>query len=285
MVKYIASRIHTKQGAERVFRERLSEPLHLNLASLAVAACGSTRAKIYFDLYARQQFAFGLLHAADQANGLGIERIKTLEFGTAAGAGLRNMAELARRVTQATGVQIEVIGFDGTIGLPEPRDYRDHPDLYTVGTFEMGDPDALVASLPSNARLIRGAVADTVPGFLPQCTADAPIGFISMDVDYYFSTVDALAIFDGQPTSYLPTTTMYFDDAWREQHNPWCGELLAINEFNGTHELRKIAPFTHLRGLRLFKNASWIDRIFTAHILDHPTRQPTPRREAVLAAD
>lgn len=284
MLKYTWKRVRTKEGAQRAFRERLSEPLHLNLAAVAVAAFGGTRSKIYFDLYARQQFAFGLLHAADQAKALGITKIKALEFGTWKGHGLRNMAELARRITITTGVDIEVIGFDGGTGLPELRDYRDHPDLYTVGTFEMGDSDALIASLPRNARLVRGDVADTVPQFLAECSAEAPIGFMSMDLDYYFSTVDAFPILEGEPTWYLPTTVVYFDDVSREQHNDWCGELLAIHEFNDSHELRKIAPFTGLRGLRLFKNATWIDKIFTAHILDHPVRQVVATPELAAAS-
>lgn len=273
MLSYILTRIRSRRGLERVFRERLSEPLHLNLISLFVAIFGGVRAKIYFDLYARPQFAFGLLHAADLAKKHGLARIKVLEFGVAAGAGVLNLCQIARRVTEVTGIEIEVIGFDGAVGLPEPRDYRDHPDLYTVGTFEMIDQDALAQRLPSNARLVLGPLEETVPRFLAGCDSDAPIGFVSVDVDYYFSAVDALKIFEGQPEWYLPTTTVYFDDVWWEQHNAWCGERLAIDEFNHAHERRKVAPFTGLRGKRLFKNARWIDQTFTAHVLDHPVRQ------------
>jgi hypothetical protein len=273
-----ATRIfRSRSGLERVFRERLSEPLHLNLLSLGVAAAGGVRAKTYFDLYWRQQFAFGVLHAADRARRGGLARIKTLEFGVAAGAGLLNMSRTAQRVSRTTGVQIEVVGFDGAVGLPEPRDYRDHPDLYTVGTFQMVNRQALLDRLPSNARLLIGPLDETVPQFLSECDADAPIGFLSVDVDYYHSAVDALKILEGHPEWYLPTLPVYFDDVWFEHHNPWCGELLAIREFNDDHEFRKIAPFTNLRSKRLFKNARWIDQTYTAHILDHPARQPEGR--------
>ncbi len=38
---------------ERIFRERLSEPVHLNLLALPVALFGSFELKIYFDLVIR----------------------------------------------------------------------------------------------------------------------------------------------------------------------------------------------------------------------------------------
>jgi hypothetical protein len=273
MPRYVLSRLRSRSGVERVFRERFSEPLHLNVISGLVAIFGGVRSKTYFDLYVRPQFAFGVLHAADIAKRAGVSEIKVLEFGVATGTGLLNLSAIARRVTEATGIAIEVIGFDGGAGLPEPRDYRDHPDLYTTGTFHMIDSDALVRRLPSNARLILGEFERTVPEFLSECSSASPIGFASVDVDYYFSAVDTLKIFDGRADWYLPVTTVYFDDIWFEQHNPWCGERLAIREFNERHDLRKIAPFTELRGKRLFKNARWIDQTFTVHVLDHPARQ------------
>lgn len=257
---------------ERVFRERLSEPLHLNFIALLVAIFGDVRSRTYFDLYVRPQFAFGVLHAADVAKRAGLSRVTVLEFGVAAGAGLMNLSEIAERVTRATAIGIDVVGFDGGAGLPEPRDYRDHPDLYTPGTFPMTDPGVLTRQLPGNTRLVLGQFDETVPEFVSKCSSEAPIGFVSVDVDYYFSAVDTLRIFEGEPEFYLPLTTLYFDDIWFEQHNPWCGERLAIREFNDRHTFRKIAPFTELRGKRLFKSARWIDQTFTLHVLDHPSR-------------
>ena len=49
----------------RIAVERLTEPLHLNVLSLGVAAMRDFRRKVLFDLVLRQQHAFGLLHAAD----------------------------------------------------------------------------------------------------------------------------------------------------------------------------------------------------------------------------
>jgi hypothetical protein len=271
-LSYLARRVWSGSSVERVFRERLSEPLHLNLIALFILLFGSTRAKIYFDLVLRQQFAFGLLHAADIAKTMGYSRVTAIEFGVASGAGLLNMCHVARAVTRATGIEFDIVGFDTSTGLPSPRDYRDHPDIYKLGHYPMIDREGLKKALPANARLILGPIEQTLPQFLGNNRTKSPIGFASIDVDYYFSTMDAFKTFDGPPTAYLPLTTLYFDDTWMEPHNPFCGERLAIDEFNSRHPLRKIAPFTYLRGKRLFKNARWIDQIYTLHIFDHPTR-------------
>ncbi len=54
-----------------------------------------------------------------------------------------------------------------------------------------------------------------------------------------------------------------------------------MEEFNEEHERRKITPFNFLRNTRIFKNAAWIDHVFTLHVLDHPTRQPSDRRTSL----
>src|ERR1039457_5891009 len=114
----------------RVFIERLTEPLHLNFLALWVAAFGSFRQRVNFDLILRQHNAFAILSAADRARALRLNKITVIEFGVAAGAGLLNMCRIAGRVTKATGVEIQVIGFDTGSGMPPARGYRDHPDLY-----------------------------------------------------------------------------------------------------------------------------------------------------------
>jgi hypothetical protein len=128
MFKYVATRISSRHGAERLFRERLAEPLHLNLIALFVAMLGSRRLKIYFDLYARPQFAFGVLHAADEAKRMGLSKIKVLEFGTASGAGLLNLSEIATRISKTTGVAIEVLGLTG------PSVFRNPGTIGTIPT-------------------------------------------------------------------------------------------------------------------------------------------------------
>jgi hypothetical protein len=58
----------------------------------------------------------------------------------------------------------------------------------------------------------------------------------------------------------------------------WCGELLALEEFNAAHALRKIAPHAFLRESRIFQRPPWLGQIYTLHVLDHP------RRATVLAS-
>jgi hypothetical protein len=260
-----------RHKVNRLFYERLSEPLHLNILSLFVAAFGSFRRKVEFDLVVRHSHAFSLLQAADNARLLGLKSVTAIEFGVANGAGLLNICKIAHRVTRETGIAFRIAGFDTGAGLPPPRDYRDHPEYYCDGDYPMNH-DALRQLLPPNAELLLGNLQDTVPTFVERLTDESPIGFVSIDVDYYWSTKDALRIFAGRPENYLPTTTVYLDDVTAEGTNPWCGELLAINEFNDENELRKICQFNFLRNNRLFKNANWIDHIFTLHVFDHRMR-------------
>lgn len=250
--------------------ERLAEPIHLNLAAIPVALFGSDRAKIAFDLIVRQQHAFGLLKAAELARRNGIKRLSALEFGVANGAGLLNLCEVGARVTRITGVELEVVGFDTGAGMPPPRDYRDHPEFYRHLDYPMQDRQALERRLPPNAKLVIGDIAQTVPDSLRHLAA--PIGFISIDVDYYSSSVEALRILDGAPEQYLPTVVIYLDDVGYDEHNVFAGELLAVEEFNQSHPMRKITKFTMLRQKRLFQRAKWIEHMYLAHIFDHPAR-------------
>ena len=276
---YLLQKLQHKDVWERILRERLTEPLHLNGISLLVWALGSYRAKIAFDLVVRQWNAYGILKAADQAKALGISRVSLVEFGVASGAGLMNMAEIARRVTRMTGVQFSLYGFDTGEGLPPPTDYRDHPDLYQRGECGM-DVAALRRALPANAHLVLGDLADTVGPFIDTLPPAEPIGYVSVDVDYYSSTVSALRMLDASPEQYLPLTVMFFDDVNNERHTRACGELRAIDEFNRAHRLRQIEQHQFLENSRVFHRADWIKHIYYVHVLDHPHRS-TRSREAL----
>ena len=256
----------------RIFYERLSEPLHLNLLSAFIAGFGSYRQKIAFDLVVRQQHAYGLLKAADKAKSMGVKTVSVLEFGVATGAGLMNMERIARRITKESGISFKLYGFDSGQGMPPARDYRDHPDLYQQGDFPM-NIDALKSSLDKNTQLIIGDISDTVGEFLQNFSSnDAPIGFVSIDVDYYHSAKQVLKVFEGKPEQYLPITTVYLDDINFDVHNSYCGELLAVREFNEEQEYRKIEFHPFLENSRIFRKANWIKHIYQLHVLDHPTR-------------
>jgi len=277
MDRYVWRRLFQQGKMRKVFVERLTEPFHLNLISLFVAVFGSYRSKVAFDLVVRQQYAFPILYAAEAARRQGLSRVTLIEFGVANGAGLLNMCRIAERTRKATGIDFRIVGFDTGTGMPPALDYRDLPDVFQQGDFPM-DVERLRRSLPDFAELVIGDVKDTMPSFLQSVGADAPIGFVAVDVDYYSSARKALGILNGRANQYLPVVPVYLDDIALDSCNPWTGELLAVNEFNAQSERRKIAPFTMLRSNRIFKNTQWIDRMFAAHIHDHTLRSPESKR-------
>jgi hypothetical protein len=266
---------------KRIFLERLTEPLHLNIMALFVALFGTFRAKVAFDLVLRHHHAYGLLSAADEARELGIARLTVLEFGVSTGAGLLNMADVAAKVTRATGIQFEIYGFDTGQGMPLPRSARDHPELYQAGDFAMNVAE-LKAQLPGNVTIVLGELEQTVPEFRKTLSTSAPVGFVSLDVDYYFSSKDALQIFSGPAECYLPRTCLYADDIEDVSHNSFCGEQLAMAEFSRDHEFRKIERYPFLSRMRVFQRAPWILHIYTVHVLDHPSRTTLQPRRAPM---
>ena len=257
----------------------LNAPAHILVGSLLTAVFGGVRSKINFDLFERRPYAFGILKAADLAKCLCVQEITVCEFGVASGAGLRSMCRIASAVKTITGIAIKVIGFDTGLGMPPATDFRDHPEYYFEGDFAPPDFDNVRRSLPPNGTLILGRIEETLPHWLS--TFKGVIGFVSVDVDYYSSTVDCLRLFDAAADCFLPCTPVFFDDVLRDMHNPWAGELLAINEFNASHPMRKIAPYTALRSSRIMKSAAWPDQMFALHVLDHSARTVEKNRPAI----
>lgn len=232
----------------------------------------------------RSWYAYGLLSAADHAKEVGVSSIWALEFGVAAGRGLRNMVAVAREVESLTGVKIKVAGFDTGSGMPLSEDYRDHPEKYLEGDYPMVDIDKLRKDIGSDTELLIGNIDDTVDDFREQLSADRPVGFVAIDVDVYSSTVSALRLFDSSPDHYLPMTFSYFDDSSSRSHfNRFAGELLAIDEFNDSHSMRKIDID---RGVwnahRQLGPQLWYERSFITHIFDHPWRTAAVKRAAKI---
>jgi hypothetical protein len=279
MAGYVLRRLLMGSRLRKIAIERLTEPLHLNLASVFVGMFGSYRSKVAFDLIVRPQYAFPILRAADQAREYGIAKLTIIEFGVASGAGLLNMCRIAERTSRTTGVEFRVVGFDTGAGMPAPADYRDHPEQWQEGDYPM-EVEKLRRALPGYAELIIGDVANTLPQFLETVSTEQPIGFVAVDVDYYSSAKSALRIFSAAAEKYLPATLVYLDDIDHICSNQWAGELLAISEFNAANQLRKIAPFMLLRSLRIFKNPQWIDHIYIAHVHDHTFRSPRKSRRS-----
>jgi hypothetical protein len=262
--------------------ERLTEPLHLNLISVGVALFGGVRAKAAFDLLVRRQHAYGLLKAADEAKARGLREVTVVELGVASGTGLLNICELGERITGKTGVGFRVVGFDTGEGMPPPADYRDHPELYKEGWFPM-DREALERSLPANAEIHFGPIGETMKPFVETLGPEAPLGFATLDVDFYSSSKGALRLFDGRPEGYLPVVTLYVDDLALSTHTRYAGELLAIREFNDEHELRKLDWDWNLANTRVFKRAEWLTHMFKLHVFDHPERSDLSRSEQIAS--
>jgi hypothetical protein len=245
---------------------RALSPAYL-LSRLFRVLPASLSTQIYFDSLERPAYAYGLYAAALQAKLLGYPRIAAVELGVAGGNGLVALEALARRIGKHFGIHIQVHGFDSGTGLPRPTDHRDHPYLWRQGDYRM-DENALRARL-SDARLWLGPVGDTVAEFL-RGEVD-PLGFVSFDLDYYSSTIDALALVEAGPATRLPRVMCYFDDVIDPDYaffTEAAGELLAIEEFNRAHPTMR---FSLLRSLAHTKpmRAAWHGKIFVLHDFAH----------------
>ncbi len=257
----------------------LNYPLHFCLGYWWAKLFGSLKAKIKYDVFRLPHYAFGIYEAASRAVQLGIKEITVIEFGVANGRGLLAMVKYAEKIMRILNVKIQVIGFDSGDGMPEHAGYKDHPELYVQGDFPMQDPSNLKKLLPANAKLIIANLNSE--NWTRYISPGAPIGFISIDVDYYSSTINLLNYLHNiEVNKLLPNSLFYLDDVSLDNHNPYQGELLAINEFNEKSELRKFDPyFTRLRYKQKFYNSPWLSQIYQLHCFDHTVRKSAYRKE------
>jgi hypothetical protein len=215
----------------------------------------------------RPWYTWGVLQGVRLAKAVGIERISVIEFGVAGGNGLLALEQIADKVGDLSGVAIDTYGFDTGCGLPKPLDYRDCPNLFAPGRYPM-DEDKLRNRL-RRARLMLGLVEDTVSEFI--AFRPSPVAFISFDLDYYSSTMQAFKVFEAEQSLLLPRIHCYFDDIMGFTYSEYTGERLAIAEFNESHTSRKISP---IYGLKYFlpqphAQADWSEMLYIAHIFDH----------------
>ena len=283
-MSFLLKRLSQKNSWNKIFKQRLTEPLHLNVIALFVYVFGSLRKKIAYDLVIRPQHAYGLLNAADQAKLRGFNEVTIIEFGVANGAGLMNLIAIAEKVTKMTGVKIHIYGFDTGEGMPEPIDYRDHPEYYNTGDFPMNKA-LLEEKIKGKAKIIYGPIKEKISEFISNISEKAPIGFVSIDVDYYSSTKEVLELFKAKAISFLPLTYVYLDDIFMPHHNEKCGELLAISEFNNEQPLRQISYHRFFENQRIFKNANWVKQLYYFHVLDHPYRSELKRNRNTYVLD
>lgn len=226
--------------------------------------------KCALDAFPRPHYAYGLVHAARLAQGLGIHEFAALEFGVGRGRGLLVLETLAGLIARHFAVSVRIFGFDLGSGLPEPKDYRDCPYLFRSGQYRM-DQDVLPKRLKS-ATLVIGDVEHTCVDFF-DAYAPPPIGFMAFDLDYYSSTMSAFRLLTTADCErLLPRTLCYFDDIVGPDeacHSEFTGEMLAIEEFNSAADDRKIAKIHGLRHKRITP-CRWADQMYALHLFNHP---------------
>ncbi|MEZ5143119.1 MAG: hypothetical protein R2726_11465 [Acidimicrobiales bacterium] len=200
---------------------------------------------------------------------LGHDAVTVVELGVAGGNGLVLLEQFADIVSEVVGIRVDTVGFDVGSGMPTPKDYRDLAYVWQPGLFAMDE--AQLRRRLRSARLEIGDVTETIPEFVAE-GGYAPIGFVAFDLDYWSSTVASMRLLDGPAELRLPRVLCYFDDIigddW-EIHSPYVGELLAIEQFNASHDTMKVSPVHLLRHKRRIP-AAWNDQIYVAHDFDHP---------------
>lgn len=263
----------------RYCRKFAGYPFHFAMGFLYTGIFGSVKRKIRYDIFRLPHYAFGLYEAAVRAKAAGLNKITVIEFGVANGRGLLAMVKYAAIITRSVSIEIQVIGFDSGEGMPLHEGFKDHPELYVQGDFPMQDPVNLRKLLPQNAKLIIANLNEE--DWTQHISDDAPIGFVSIDVDYYSSTINLLRhLYTIAVNKLLPNSLFYLDDVSLDNHNPYQGELLAINEFNATSELRKFDPYyLRLKQKQKFFNEPWLTQVYQLHCFDHPIRKNGYRKE------
>lgn len=209
-----------------------------------------------FGQQSHPKYGLHLVYACWQARLCGYQKIMAIEMGVAGGGGIAALDHYASLCYQHLEVRVDIVGFDTGSGLPDPLDFRDHPEIWRAGDYRARLADT---------RIIYGDVSQTLGPWLASLQDQDRIGFVSLDLDLYSSTKAALAVFEQEASSYLPAVLVHVDDA--NTHltlNPWCGAELAINEFNAQHDHRKFEQ----------KHRCWNqDNMYVLHVLDHPIRQ------------
>ena len=243
-------------------------PFRLLVKALCSVFPVSVLTRALWDVSPRPNYLSGVLLAAKQARQQGIPEISVIEFGVAGGNGLLVLQDEAAAVEREIGIRIRVFGFDnGRGGLPTfVGDHRDHPDAWAPGDYPM-DEVKLRARLESRTTLIIGNVKDTVPSFVRDGSAP-PVGFVSIDVDLYSSTMQALQLFMLPGRKLLLRTFIYFDDVDQPASHRFAGELLAIDDFNKANDTIKI---DRLRGFNIgrpFPEKEYLKRMYVAHDLE-----------------
>lgn len=195
----------------------------------------------------------------------GKKGVSLIELGVYKGVGLHFIIKVAEYLANNTGMKYNIYGFDSFEGLPELGGFEDHNEIWKKGQYKPDNTyDEMVEEFKGKAVLVKGDVKSTVKRFLlEQLDTNYPIGFISLDLDLYSSSKSGLKILeDANSDKYIPTVIMIVDDQdYLVTYNDWCGEGLAIREFNIVNKFRKIQNRKEI-----------YQRLRCVHILDHCLR-------------
>jgi hypothetical protein len=233
---------------------------------------------VLFDAVRYPAYAVGLQAACRYAHLAGATGFLAIEFGVAGGNGLIELSNYAARLSQTTGLQIKVVGFDAGSGLPMSADRRDVPWLWNEGDFPCVE-DRLRQLLPKQTELLVGRIQDTLLHWIRK-GSELPIGFVSVDVDLYSATAaicDALG--NAEVSRLLPFVSFYFDDVLRYLTPRCTGEFAAISEFNREHTDRQFDRDDWISEGRPFAERLWLKRMYSLCCFDHPALQKKRVRE------
>jgi len=130
--------------------------------------------------------------------------------------------------------RFEIYGFDSFRGLPDKASHKDDHRDWEKGALNY--PTDIVLSRiattklpPEQVTLVEGFFSDSLTEELREKLSHQPPAIITVDCDYYSSTMTVLEWL----SAFLPSGTLfYFDDIWSFHGNPEHGELAAIHDFN-----------------------------------------------------
>jgi hypothetical protein len=264
--------LKTRKSMSELFKRLPMEPpLRVFVWAALHVVPSSVHARNTWGVSGKPAYLLGTLTAAKMAIEQNVSEISVIEFGVAGGSGLLVLQSEAEAVEQATGVKVNVYGFDtGSIGTPKLiGDYRDHPDNCQPGDFPM-DEDLLRSQLSERTTLILGDVAETVEGLFDDYNA-APIGFVSIDIDAYSASRDALKIFTLPGKRMLRQVPIFLgnENIWNHK---LAGAMLAVEEFNQQSSGVKIDRWYGVKKGNAFPERMYFEQMYLAHDLDAISR-------------
>jgi len=159
------------------------------------------------------------------------------EFGVAAGGSMREFLRAVERYANKHRVpytDFRIFGFDSFAGLPPKQGTPDDRPDWRPGDMRHLEREVLekikAFDFPlSRVELIGGFFEQTLTPALRDRLAKTPPSIITLDCDYYSSTLTVLRWLEP----FIPSgAVLYFDDIWAFHGSPEHGQLKAIAEIN-----------------------------------------------------